>query len=73
MRAQARKDATIKPLVAKDLNAQTSIRKDELAELQQDGTTLEKYVDLKDAVRKGDYAIKYEKCRGYPTENSKPS
>ena len=63
-RAQARKDATIKPLVAKDVTAQTSVTKDELAKLQQQDTTLEKYVNLKDAVRKGDYEIKYEKRRG---------
>ena len=62
-RAQARKDATIQPLFTKDLTAQTSITKDELAKLQQEDTTLEKYVDLKDAVRKGDYKIKYEKRR----------
>ena len=35
-RAQARKDATIKPLVAKDVTAQTSVTKDELAKLQQE-------------------------------------
>ena len=63
-RAQARKDATSKPLVAKDVTAQTFITKDELAKLQQEDTTLEKFVDLKDAVRKGDYEIKYEKRRG---------
>ena len=62
-RAQARKDATIKPLVAWDLTAQTSITKDKLAKLQQEDTTLEKYVDRKDAVRKGDHKIKYEKRR----------
>ena len=59
-RAQARKDATIKPLVAKDVTAQTSVTKDELAKLQLEDTTLEKYVNLKDAVRKGDYEIKYD-------------
>ena len=63
-RAQARKNATIKPLVAKDVTAQTSVTKDKLAKLQQEDTTLEKYVNLKDAVRKGDYEIKYEKRRG---------
>ena len=63
-RAQAWKDATIEPLVAKDAMAQTSIIKNELAKLQQEDTTLEKYVNLKDAVRKGDYEIKYEKRRG---------
>ena len=63
-RAQARKDATIKLLVAKDVTAQTSITKDELAKLQQEDTTLEKYVNLKDAVKKGDYKIKYKKRRG---------
>ena len=41
-RARAQKDATIKPLVAKDVTAQTSVTKDELAELQQEDTTLEK-------------------------------
>ena len=60
-RAQARKDATIKSLVAKDVTAQTSITKNELAKLIQEDTTLEKYVNLKDSVRKGDYEIKYEK------------
>ena len=60
-RAQARKDATIKPLVARDVTAQTSVTKNELAKLQQEDTAPEKYVDLKDAVRKGDYEIKYEK------------
>ena len=54
----------IKPLVAKDVTTQTSVSKDELAKLQQEGTTLEKYVNLKGAVRKGDYKIKYEKRRG---------
>ena len=54
----------IKPLVAKDVMAQTFITKDELAKLQQEYTTLEKYVDLKDAVKKGDYEIKYENWRG---------
>ena len=63
-RAQARKDATIKPLVAKDVTAQTSVTKNDLAKMQQEDTTLEKYVNLKDAVRKGDYEIKYEKRRG---------
>ena len=48
LRAQARKDATIKPLVAKDVTAQTSDTKEELAKFQQEDTTLEKYVDLKD-------------------------
>ena len=62
--AQARKDITVKPLVTKEVTAQTSITKNELAQLQQEDTTLEKYADLKDAVRKGDYEIKYEKRRG---------
>ena len=62
-RAQARKDITVKPLVTKE-TAQTSITKNELAKLQQEDNTLEKYVDLKNAVRKGDYKIKYEKHRG---------
>ena len=53
-RAQARKDATIKLLVAKEVTAQTSVTKDELTKLQQEDTTLKKYVNLKDAVRKGD-------------------
>ena len=65
-RTQARKDATIKPLAAKDVTAQTSITKNELVKLQQEDTTLEKYVDLKDAVRKGDYEIKCEKRRDIP-------
>ena len=64
MRTQARKDATIKPLAAKDVTAQTSITKDDFAKLKQKDTTLEKYLHLKDAVRKGDYKIKYEKLRG---------
>ena len=51
-RAQVWKDATIKPLVAKDVTAKTSIAKHELAKLQQEDATLEKYVNLKDAVRK---------------------
>ena len=63
-RAPARKYATIKPLAARDVTAQTSVTKDELAKLQQEDTTLEKYVNLKDAVRKRDYKIKYEKRRG---------
>ena len=65
-RAQARKDITIKPLFTKDVTAQTSITKNELEKLQQEDTTVEKYADLEDAVRKGDYKIKYEKrilCR----------
>ena len=52
-RAQARKNATIKPLVARDVTAQTSVTKDELAKLQQKDTTMEKYVNLNDAVRTG--------------------
>ena len=63
-RAQSWNDATIKPLVAKDVTAQTSNTKDELAKMQQGDTALEKYMDLKDAVRKRDYEIKYEKHRG---------
>ena len=63
-RAQARNNATINPLVAKDVRAQTSITKNELAKVQQEDTTLEKYVNLKDAVRKGYYKIRYEKRRG---------
>ena len=51
-RAQARKDATIKPLVAKDVTAQTSVTKVELTKLKQEDTAREKYVDLKNAVRK---------------------
>ena len=62
-RAQARKNATIKLLAAKNMTAQTSITKDDLAKLQQEGTTLEKYVNLKDAVRKENYEIKYKKSR----------
>ena len=57
-RAQARKDITVKPLVAKEVTAQTSITKNELAKLQQEDTTSEKYADLEDAVRKGDYNMK---------------
>ena len=45
------------------MTAQTSVTKDELAKLQQEDTTLQKYVNLKNAVRKGDYEIKYEKRR----------
>ena len=63
-RAQARKVATIKPLVAKDVTAQTSDTKNKLAKFQPEDTTLEKYVNLKDAVRKGDYEIKFEKRGG---------
>ena len=51
-------------MIATDVTAQTSITKDELAKLQQEDTTLEKYVDLKDTVWKGDYKIKFENCRG---------
>ena len=58
-RAQARKNATIKSLVAKGVTAQTSVTKDELAKLQQKDTAPEKYVNLRNAVRKGDYEIKY--------------
>ena len=62
-RAQARKDATIKSLVTKDVTAQISITKDELAKPQQEDTTLEKSMNLKNGVRKGDYEIKFEKRR----------
>ena len=62
-RAQARKDVIVKPLVITEVTAQTSITKNELAKLQQEDNTLEKYADLEDAVRKGDYKIKYEKRR----------
>ena len=62
-RAQARMDATNKSLAARNVTAQTSVTKDELAKLQKEDTTLEKYVNLKDAVRKGNYKIKYEKRR----------
>ena len=51
----------VKPLVTKEVTAQTSITKNELEKLQQEDRTLEKYVDLKDDVRKGHYEIKYEK------------
>ena len=63
-RAQARKDTTVKPLVTKEVTAQTSITKNELAKLQQKDNTLEKYADLEDAVRKGDYEIKCVKRKG---------
>ena len=63
-RAQGQKGITVKPLVTKELMAQTSITKNELAKLQQENNTLEKYVNLEDAVRKGDYEIKYEKRKG---------
>ena len=46
------------------MTAQTSVTKDDLAKLQQEDTTVEKYVNLKDAVRKGDYEIKCEKRTG---------
>ena len=46
------------------MTPQTSITKKVLAKLQQEDTTMEKYVDLKDVVRKGDYEIKYEKRNG---------
>ena len=60
MTVQARKDI----IVTKEVTVQTSIAKNELAQLQQENTTLEKYADMEDAVRKGDYKIKYEKRRG---------
>ena len=63
-RAQARKDITVKPLVTKEVTTQASITKNELAKLQQEDTTLEKYADLADAVRRGDYEIKYERRGG---------
>ena len=63
-RAQTWEDATIKPLAAKEVTLQTSVTKNELVKLQQEDTTLKKYVNLKDAVREGDYEIKYEKRRG---------
>ena len=63
-RAQARKDITVKPLVTKEVTAQTFITKNELAKLQQEDTTLEKCADLEDAVRQGNHEIKYEKRRG---------
>ena len=56
-RAQARKDAMMKPLAAKDVMAQTFITRDKLEKLQQEDSTLEIYVDMKEAVRKGDYEI----------------
>ena len=62
-RDQARKDITVKPLVTKEVTTQISITKNELTKLQQENTTLEKYADLEDVVRKGDYEIKYEKRR----------
>ena len=63
-RAQARKDITVKPLVTKEVTTQASITKNELAKLQLEDTTLEKYADLADAVRRGDYEIKYGRRRG---------
>ena len=45
-RAQAWKNASIKPLAAKDVTAQTAITKDELVKMQQRDTATEKYVDL---------------------------
>ena len=60
-RARARKDATIKSLVTKDVTAQTPITKNELPKLQQQNTTSENYLNLKDA-KKG-YEIKLEKRR----------
>ena len=63
-RAQARKDITVKPLVTKDVAAQISTTKNELVKLQHEDNTLEKYANLEDAVRKGDYKIKYKKRRG---------
>ena len=51
---KAQKNAIIKPLVAKDVTAQTSVTKDKLAKLQQEDNILEKYVNLKDAVGKVD-------------------
>ena len=53
MRAQAWKDATIKPIAAKDVTAQTFVTKNELAKLHRENTTLQKYVNQKDAVKKG--------------------
>ena len=44
--------------------ALTSTTKNELAKLQRGDTTLGKYVNLEDAVRKGGYEIKYERRRG---------
>ena len=46
------------------MTASTSLTKVELEKLRSEDTTLEKYVDLKDAVRKRNYEIKYEKGRG---------
>ena len=42
-KAQARKDITVKPLVTKEATTQTSITKNELAKLQQQDNTFEKY------------------------------
>ena len=53
-RVQTRKAITVRPLVTKDMTAQTSITKNGLAKLHQEDTTLEKYADLKDGIRKGD-------------------
>ena len=49
---------------AKDVTAHTSGTKNKLAKLQKEDTALEECVNLKDAARKGDYEIKYEKRRG---------
>ena len=74
-RAQARKDMAVKPLVTKEVTAQTAITKNELAKLQQEDNTLQKYADLENAVGKGDYEIKYEKPRGvlYRIRNRAPA
>ena len=50
-RAEALKNATIKPLVAKGVTAQIFITKDKLSKLQQKDIAMEKYVDLGDAVK----------------------
>ena len=56
-RGQDWKDITVKPLVTKELTTQTYITKNNFAKLRQEDTTLGKYADLEDAVRKEDCEI----------------
>ena len=44
-----------------DVTAQSSITKEELSRLQQEGDSLKKSLDLTEATKDHDYEVKYEK------------
>ena len=62
--AQAQQEGTLKPLKVKEVTFRHSLTKEELCRTQNEDEDLKPFAEKKEAVKRGEYEVKFEKYRG---------